>query len=107
MPEQKRPWKICRAGGREFLIYAEYDDEVKGNYPVYPDFAERPEYTDEGAPFTTAEHEGCPHYRSDIPEDPKTDDCGGCFWFRRDETPFDIIGVCTCGTLRRAPEGEQ
>jgi len=103
MPERNKPWKICRVGGREFQIYQEYDDEVKESYPAYPDFAECPEYTDDGFSFATAEHEGCPHYKPHDPEGPGTDDCGGCLWFRRDETPFDIIGVCTCDTLRRKP----
>ena len=104
MANQKQLWKIFNVGGREFRIDREYDQEVDESYPVYPDFMENPEYTDDGRPFTTAEHEGCHHYRPAVSEDPETDDCGGCFWFRRDETPYDIIGVCMCNTLKHEPE---
>ncbi len=36
--EQKRPYKIYRAGGRSFPIYLEYDEQLKESYPSYPDF---------------------------------------------------------------------
>ena len=104
MPKQKQFWKICRVGDREFRIDKEYDEEVKESYPVYPDFAEYPEYTGDGRPFATAEHEGCPHYKLAASEGPETDDCGGCFWFRRDEAPYDIIGICMCDERRREPQ---
>jgi len=106
MPEQKQPWKICRVAGREFRIHEEYDEEVGARYPVYPDFAECPEYTSDGRPFTTAEHEGCPHYKTLNPNSPETDDCGGCRCFCRDETPYDIIGVCMCEAMRIKPNAK-
>jgi hypothetical protein len=52
---------VYRAGGREFPVYLEYDEQLDESYPAYPDFEERPEYTGEGRPFATAEQESCPH----------------------------------------------
>ena len=88
-------------------IYREYDDLVGHEVGIYPDFTEHPEYTDEGRPFATATDEGCPH---GMPQNPKNappgeyssyGDCGGCAFFHREETPWDIIGVCMCEARRR------
>jgi len=97
MPEQKQPGKICRVGGREFWIFREYDDLVENDVFIYPDFEEYPEFTDEGRPFVTAAQECCRHSKSADTEDSSPGGCGGCgdcVWFRRDETPYDMIGVC-------------
>ena len=93
---KKRPWRIIRAGGRDFEVYEEYDESQRQMYPMYPDFMENPEYTDEGRPFKTAGQENCSHSK---PGD--CGDCGGCDWFLR-EAPFAIIGVCMCNALKRA-----
>ncbi len=100
-PEQKEPYKVYRAGGREFPVYLEYDEQLDESYPAYPDFEEHPEYTGEGRPFATAEQESCPHCKPSVPEEPLPGDCGGCGWFYREQTPCDPIGVCMCEALRR------
>jgi hypothetical protein len=99
--EQKKPYNVCRAGGRSFPVYLEYDEQLDESYPAYPDFEERPEYTDEGRPFATSAQESCPCYRSRAPEQPPTGDCGGCGWFFREQTPYDPIGICMCDARRR------
>ncbi len=104
MPDQKRPYRVCRAGGRMFTIYLEYDDRLKESYPAYPDFAEHPEYTDEGRPFATAEQESCASSKSKTAEEPMPFDCGGCGWFFREQTPYDLIGICMCEGQRRNNE---
>lgn len=105
--ERKRPWKICRVAGRTFEIHQEYDALVGHDVGVYPDFQERPEYTDNGRPFATATDEACAH---SVPRDPDSSetedystygDCGGCIFFHREETPWDIIGVCMCDARRQ------
>lgn len=96
MPEQKRPYKVFRVGGRKFSIYLEYDEQLKESYPVYPDFVEQPEYTGEGRNFATAEQESCPYCKSPVSGISRPSDCGGCCWFHRDQTPYDPIGVCMC-----------
>ena len=100
-PEQKRLYKVFHAGGREFPVYLEYDEQMEESYPAYPDFEEHPEYTGEGRPFATAEQESCPHCKPNAPGKPPSGDCGGCGWFFREETPYDPIGVCMCEELRR------
>ncbi len=37
-PGQKKPYKVFRAGGREFPVYLEYDEQLGESYPAYPDF---------------------------------------------------------------------
>ena len=96
-PEQKGPYKVYRAGGREFPVYLEYDEQLDESYPAYPDFEERPEYTGEGRPFATAEQESCPHCKPGVPGEPPPSGCG---WFYREQTPYDPIGVCMCEALR-------
>lgn len=95
MPEQKQPIKICRVGGREFLIYREYDERVQMHYLTYPDFTERPEYTNDGRPFTRSDRDDCPHYKPKD-HDQASGECGDCRFFRWEETPLDVIGVCMC-----------
>ncbi len=111
-PEQKRPWKICRVGGRVFEIYREYDDFVGHDVGLYPDFRESPVFTDEGRPFATATDEGCAFGKPKNPAGAQADDyqtygdCGGCAYFHREETPWDIIGVCMCGARRKRPDSK-
>ena len=107
-PKQKELYKVYRAGGREFPVYLEYDEQLDESYPAYPDFEERPEYTDEGRPFATAEQESCSHCKPEAPGKPTPGDCGGCGWFYRERTPCDPIGVCMCDARRREPKsGEE
>jgi len=100
-PEQKEPYKVFRVGGRSFPVYLEYDEQLDESYPAYPDFEERPEYTEEGRPFATAEQESCPHYMPNAQGKLPTGDCGGCGWFYREQTPYDPIGVCICTARSR------
>jgi hypothetical protein len=88
--EQNRLYKVFRAGGQSFPVYFEYD--------------ECPEYTDDGRPFATAEQESCPNAKSNAPGKPPPGDCGGCGWFFREETPYDPIGVCMCDARRSENE---
>jgi hypothetical protein len=101
IPEQKQLYKIYRAGGRSFAVYLEFDEQLQESYPAYPDFEKHPEYTGEGRPFATAEQESCPHCKPKAPGAPPPGDCGGCGWFRREQTPCDPIGVCVCDARRR------
>ena len=100
-PEQKRPYRTYRAGDRSFPVYLEYDDQLDESYPAYPDFEERPEYTDEGRPFATAGQESCSHAKPSAPDKDPPGDCGGCGWFCREQTPYAPIGICMSDARRR------
>lgn len=98
---QKVPYKIFHAGGRDFPVYLVCDEKLNESYPAYPNFEERPEYTEEGRPFQTAEQEACPCCIPAIKGEPPPGDCGGCGWFYREQTPYDPIGVCMCDMRRQ------
>lgn len=104
MPEQRRPYRVCRVCGRVFTINLEYDDHLKESCPVYPDFEEDPEYTGEGRPFATSAQESCPHSKPKGSGEPPPGDCGDCGWFFREQTPYDPIGICMCDARRRKAE---
>ena len=106
MPEQQ-PYKVFRAGGRDFPVYLEYDEQMAESYPAYPDFEEHPEYTNEGRPFKTAEQESCHCRKPNAAGKSPPGDCGGCGWFFREETPYDPIGICMCDALRRKNKTER
>jgi hypothetical protein len=106
MGEDKRPHRVYRAGGRSFPVYLEEDGKTGERHPVYPNFEERPEYTAEGRPFATAAQEACPHRRPKIAGGSPPGDCGGCGWFYRENTPYDLIGVCMCDA-RRKPKSKK
>ena len=55
--------------------------------PIYPDFRELQECTNEGFPFVTQMQDGCPHL-SPIGED---GDCFSCRYYIQGE---DLIGAC-------------
>ena len=101
-PKQKEPYKVFRAGGRSFPVYLEYDEQLDESYPAYPDFEEHPEYTREGRPFATAEQESCRHCKPGTPGKAVPGDCGGCGWFYRERTPYDL----SASALRRAAARE-
>lgn len=105
--EQKQLYRVFRAGGRNFAVYLEYDAQLGESYPAYPDFEKHPAYTGQGQPFATAEQESCRHAKPRAPGEPIPGDCGGCGWFYREETPYDPIGVCMCGALRREDDPEK
>ena len=104
MLKQNQLYKKYAVGGREFRIYQEYDEELKESYLAYPNFEEHPEYTDAGRPFATAEQESCSHCRSKASGNPIPGDCGGCGWFHRETTHYDLIGICMCDARRRVKE---
>ena len=100
MDVKKIPDKICLAGGREFLIFREYDNISEKDILIYPDFGVSPEYTREGQPFTLSTEEGCAHFAAKAPEDEPYKECGVCKWFDSEEMPPGIIGVCICEALK-------
>lgn len=106
-PEHKRPYKTYCVGGKNFPAYLEYDEQMDESYPAYPDFEERPEYTDEGRPFITAEQESCPHAIPGAPGKDPHGDCGGYGWFFREQTPYDPIGICMSDERRRKNSKEK
>lgn len=105
--EHKDPYRIYRVGGKIFLVYLEYDQELNDTYPVYPDFTQNPEYTEEGRPFSTSAQEACPYSEAQTSKDPIPSDCGGCIRFHRDSSPYDPIGVCICDARRLKPESKE
>jgi len=105
-PEHEKPYRVYQVGGRNFPVYLEYDEQLGESYPAYPDFEKCPEYTDEGRPFATAEQESCSHCIPNAPGKPSPGDCGGCGWFNREQTPYDLIGVCMCDARRRKNEND-
>lgn len=107
MRSEQKPYKICRAGGRNIPIYLKYDEVRQETYPAYPDFQEHPEYTDDGRPFATAEQDSCSFCKPKTPDKPPPDDCGGCGWFYREQTPYDPIGICMCDGMRRNNQSEK
>lgn len=106
-PDNNEPYKVYRVGGRVFPVYLEYDEQLEESYPAYPDFEDHPEYTNDGRPFATAEQESCSHCRPIVPGGPLPGDCGGCGWFYREHTPYDIIGICMCDARKRTNRNEQ
>lgn len=103
---QSELYRVYQVGGRVFSVFLKFDKQLGESYPAYPDFEKSPEYTDEGRPFATAEQESCSEAESATPGAPVPGDCGGCRWFYRETTPFDLIGICICEACRRVNKSE-
>ena len=59
-----------------------------------------PVYTDDGRPFVTAEQESCVHGKPKEKGKGPPVDCGSCGWLHREQTAYDLIGVCMCDARR-------
>lgn len=99
-------YKVVNVFGRIFhLFYGYYDEQDKyGKYrepvPIYPNFIEHPEYTDNGYPFATEMQDICPHYQGKRGED----SCFACSHFRKGD---EMIGICLCEARINAEEPEK
>lgn len=98
--EGKKPDKIIRVGNREFRLYKYYDDMLGEELIDYPNFQEKPEYTDEGRPFVMAIQESCQYWKPYSSESSYPGDCSGCGWFYL-EKDADAIGICMYEALKR------
>lgn len=95
MTNGKRLCHVFHIGQNEIPIYYVYNEELEKEYPEYPDLKASPLYTAEGRPLTLAIYEGCP-WQISLADNDKAKDCGGCIYFKQEETPFDLIGICMC-----------
>ena len=100
MGDNEKPDKVINVCGREFRLFKYYDDVLEKKLLNLPDFAEYPEYTDDGNPFVLAIEESCQNWKPYAVNDSAPGDCSGCGWFYL-EHPTDSIGVCMCVSLKR------
>lgn len=88
-------FKELSVNGRTFKIYYGYYEECERSnpliepMPIYPNFIQNPEYTDDGNPYVTKTQDACIHYKGRIT---KFRECAECAFFAHGE---DFIGVCT------------
>ncbi len=101
------PYRIYKVCGRQFPVYLESDKDSDDVYPLYPDFAQEPEYSAEGRPFSTSAQEACPYVQAQDRESPLPADCGGCAWVFREHSPYDPIGICLCDARSQKPQSEE
>ena len=93
--------------GKHFTLhygyYADCDREnpLASPIPIYPDFIEEPQYTDDGLAFVTMMQDACQHFDGKIGAD---NDCSECAYFRRCE---ELFGICTCQAKRIQPMRNQ
>ena len=91
-------YKIVALDGKTFEIrygyYEEYEKRRGEPIPIYPDFKEKPEYTDDGCPFVTQMQDLCEHGSSRF----KDGFCIDCKYFEQGD---DLIGVCRCPKNRK------
>lgn len=89
-------YKILNILDKVFEIrYGYYEDYERENpfidpIPIYPDFKEVPEYTNEGIPFVTKMQDICKHYKGRHTAEA---DCGECDHYRHCD---ELIGICLC-----------
>lgn len=100
-PKEGDLYKVITAFGKSFEIYYGYyeDDDRYSRYAepteVFPNFLEKPQYTDDGIPFATAIQPPCEHFCKikDI-----NDCCGDCAYYEKVE---ELIGLCRCGKRKK------
>ena len=95
-------YKTFEIEGVTFEIYYGYESEserLRGwePSPMYPDFAERPQYTGEGIPFTLAYADICEHY-DPIEKSSEEEWCANCSFFDKKE---ECVGLCRCNERRK------
>ena len=84
-------YRIIELHGHRFEIrYGYYEEYERGEHepvPIFPDFLEKPIYTDEGHPFVTATQTVCPHFVG-------VDSEVGCFGCQHYQEACELIGIC-------------
>lgn len=92
-------FKVIELHGKRFEIrygyYEEIDRKIEPT-PIYPDFKEKPTFTDDGYPFITYMQDGCEHYKRRADGD--DNDCYSCIYM---EKGAELIGVCRCKARRQ------
>ncbi len=95
-PKEGDLYKVITVFGQTFELYYGYYDE-KDRYSkygnvmeIYPNFIEKPIYTDEGLPFVTAIQEVCEHYKK---VRDTTNRCIDCMYYQKGE---ELFGLCMC-----------
>ena len=94
-------YKVLTVYGRSFeLRYGYYGDCDRKYEPnvIYPDFLEKPVYTDNGEPFVTILQDTCNSYKGEAERTADTT-CVECMYFHLGE---DWIGICTCPKNKKA-----
>lgn len=95
-------YKTFEIEGVSFEIYYGYEaesDRMRGwePTPLYPNFTERPQYTENGIPFALAYAEVCKHY-DPIEKNSEEDWCANCAYFEQRE---ECVGLCRCNERRK------
>lgn len=92
-------YKIITLFGQVFeLRYGYYEEYERGStepIPIYPNFKQKPVYTNEGFPFVTQMQELCEYGESKFLDGC----CADCKYYKDGE---DLIGICTNRKNRRA-----
>ena len=91
-------YKRLQIFGRSFeLRYGYYEEYERGRgdpVPIYPNFKEKPEYTEDGRPFVTQMQELCEHGDSRF----RDGCCADCRYYKDGE---DLVGICTCDANKK------
>lgn len=107
VPQEGELFKILRLWNCCFPLYYGYYEECDRKnpgvepMPIYPDFIQNPQYTEDGFPFVTKMQDICSFY---LGKAGPCKECADChYYFHGDE----LMGICTCLQNRRsdhAPE---
>lgn len=106
VPREGELYRLVNIHGKSFALhygyYAECDriNPLASPIPIYPDFIEEPQYTDEGFAFVTMMQDACQHFDGKADRD---NDCSGCGYFSRCE---ELFGICTCQANKKKTNGE-
>ena len=95
-------YKIINVEGVTFEIrYGYYDPEIeRGNIepmPIFPDFIKKPQFTEKGYMFITADQPRCKHFKPK----PKISDEGWCNDCEHLQLYGTCLGVCRCEQNKR------
>jgi hypothetical protein len=103
-PKEGEIFKIIKLHGKSFeLRYGYYEDyERESEYgepiPIYPDFLNHPQYSDDGYPFATQMQDRC----CDAIILGDGDCCADCVYYHQGE---ELLGLCKCDK-KRLPEAD-
>ncbi len=93
-------YKTITVENKVFNVIYGYSDEAERinnePQPIFPDFLENPEYTDDGKPFVMAYQDVCEYYEPK-PEISGENWCNDCIWFKSQK---EGIGICHCNERR-------
>ena len=110
-PKEGDLYKVITVHGKTFELYYGYYEDIDRRNPrckpteMYPNFKDKPQYTDKGIPFATAMQKPCEHFKLGVGRIDEGED-NMCLYCAHYENCEELLGICKCPKRRKRSDGQ-